>query len=186
MAKRTLFSKPILSWWTPIWERDARTKRVWGQLLNVASSVRVLSVALLCCLVIVTGFRIAFPQLPLANLGVLAVQIPGLYVCFYAMYWAHRVVPDRVSIFDDCVLIQHGQSAKRIAIADIVAVRIVVYAEHAIRLRIWYNRRGRRKSTAFGLYQGLELAKLTAALGVPAVVYDARTRCELRKMFRKT
>ncbi len=56
-----------------------------------------------------------------ANLWWLMVQVPGLLLLYYGMSWVYRAIPERVSIFDDCLLIQQGESAIQIDKPDLIA-----------------------------------------------------------------
>ena len=174
--KGLLLSKPLVSWWTPAWSRSGRFVRERHLLFNTASLLRVAVVASVCCLVIVWLLRLAFPLLPLANLRWLGVQIPGLLLACYGGLWLYRLIPERVSIFDSCLLIQHGDNATTIAKENLVHARIVVFADGVIRLRVWYLHRGRQRNMALGLAEKVDLRGLEQALGVPLVVYDARER----------
>ncbi len=112
--------------------------------------------------------------MPLANLWWLTVQIPGLFVLFFAMSWVYRAIPERISVFEDCVLIQHGETAVRIEKSSITAARIVVFADDAIRLRIWYTYKDHKKCNAFGLPRNFDLAALENSLEVTLTVFDGR------------
>ncbi len=180
MAKRLLLSKPLLSWWVPYWSHCAATKRQWRRLFNVLSVLRILIGSCACCFVIVLCFRLAFPLMPLVNLRWLIIQIPGLFLAFYAMSWVHRAIPERVSVFDDCLLIQHGESAIHIAKSNVTDVRVVVFSRDAIRVRIWYDHKQRRRCRSFGLAREIKTAQLEAALSLTCSVFDARTRVEIR------
>ncbi len=178
MAKRKLLSKPLLSWWVPYWSHCAATNRQWRRLFNLPSFFRILIGSCVCCFVIVLCFRLAFPLMPLANLRWLLIQIPGLFLAFYAMSWVHRAIPERVSVFEDCLLIQHGESAIQIAKCNVTDVRVVVFSIDAIRVRIWYDHKQRRRCRSFGLAREIRIAQFEEALGLTCSVLDARTRVQ--------
>lgn len=141
LSKSLLISRPLLSWWTPYWSHCGKTKRQWSRLLNSKTLLRVTIVALACGSLVTLGFRIAFPLLPLANLWWLVVQIPALFVLIYGGSWLHRAIPERISLFDGHLLVQHGETAIQISKSDLIAARIVIFTDDAIRLRIWYTHR---------------------------------------------
>lgn len=180
MAKCILLSKPLLSWWVPYWSHCAATKRQWSRLFNVPSVQRILIGSGACCFVIVLCFRLAFPLMPLVNIRWLIIQIPSLFLAFYAMSWVHRAIPERVSIFDDCLLIQHGESAIHIAKTNVTDVRVVVFFNDAIRVRIWYEHKQRRRCRSFGLARKIKIVQVEEALGLTCSVFDARTRVAAR------
>ena len=121
-------------------------------------------------------FWLAVPLLPLGRLRWLVVQIPGAVLGLVGIAWIYRTIPERISIYGDSVLIQHGDSAKQILKGDIVAARIVVYADETIRLRVWFNRKQKRCSTTFGLAKSIDVSELEKALGQVLSVFDARQR----------
>lgn len=176
MAKRTFLSKPTLSWWTPYWSHCSKSRRDWQRLFNWKSFIRILIASMISGFVTVFLFWLAVPLLPLGRLRWLVVQIPGAVLGLVVIAWIYRAIPERISIFGDSVLVQHGDSAKQILKSDIIAARIVVYADETIRLRIWFNRKQKRCSTTFGLAQSIDVSELEKALGRVLSVFDARQR----------
>ena len=160
----------------PYWSRCGKSRREWGRLFNVRTMVRVFVAASLLCVVIVLLFRFAFPGIQLADLKWLAVKLPCLFLFLYGMSWLYRIIPEKVSLFEDCILIQHGDNARRIDRSNILSARIVVYAENTIRLRIWYRSAEDRKSLTLGLGSQVQLQAVQEALGMPLHVFDARSR----------
>lgn len=176
MAKPTFLSRPTLSWWAPYWSHCSKSRRDWQRLFNWKSFIRILIASMISGFVTVFLFWLAVPLLPLGRLRWLVVQIPGAVLGLVGIAWIYRTIPERISIFGDSVLIQHGDSAKQILKGDIVAARIVVYADETIRLRVWFNRKQKRCSTTFGLAKSIDVSELEKALGQVLSVFDARQR----------
>ncbi len=176
MAKRFLLSTPHLSWWEPYWSHCGKAKRIFNPILNRAAITKVIVVAGTCGSLIVLGFRLAFPRLPLGGLWILSVQIPGLFLFFYLMSWVYRAIPHRISIFADRVLVQHGSTARHIYKCNIVAASLIVFTDSRLRLRIRYTSNSRFRSIVLGLASDINIAELEAILGQRFSIRDARQR----------
>ncbi len=171
--------KSSLSWWTPYWSHCPKMKRAWQRLFNLKSLVRIVVASLLSGLIVVFIFWLVIPFLPLGRLWLLGIQIPGLMLALYGLAWIFRSVPERVTINRDSLIVRHGDQARRILKCDIVAAKVVIFAEDKLRLRIWFNRKRKRRSTAFGIASCVDITELQKAIGALCQnqsVVDARER----------
>lgn len=159
--------------------RSTGRRRLWAQLnqiLNRASLIRIALGTLVVSAAIVAGFKWAVPQMVLPNLWPLVFALPVIVLGIVAQLGLLTLIPPKVTIRSDKILVQHGQSATIIAPETVSATYLTVHADDRIRLRICYTKKAKAKSRVIGIPPTIDFDRLSEMLPITPVVRDARNR----------
>jgi len=114
--------KSSLIWWNPYWAH-----------CPVAST---LAVALVLGMLLVLGVKQWVPQVDLRGLWNLVLEIPALFALLYLYAALDRLIPARIVMKSDRLVIQRGETVAVIHLRDISSVRLTVFSEKKIRLSL--------------------------------------------------
>jgi hypothetical protein len=137
---------------------------------------RVLILSTLLGAGLVVALQAANPLLQLPPLWKMALAFPTIYAYFALILAVHTVLPTRVSVCEKRLHAMTGQSHWGVEAAAVTRTRITVFATDRIRLRVYYDRKGKPRSRVFGITRKVDLDALANALPVHPQVLDARTR----------
>jgi len=147
--------------------------------MNTVVSAGALTRIAVCSLVIavplVVGLRVAVPQVPLPPIWKLLLILPGviLYLVFYLSVLT--VIPQRVIIRPDKIVIEHTQQ-RTITGTAIRKIWLTVHRGNKIRLKIAYLANGHNRTRTIGVGMHVDLGRLSDLLPQPPIVRDARNR----------
>ena len=88
----------------------------------------------------------------------------------------HIVSPPGVNVRKDRISVKHMLSTWRVDAENVHAIRLAVFAENRIRLRVLYSHYFERRTKTIGVALDVDLDKLIELLPVKPVVLDARKR----------
>ena len=126
--------------------------------------------------ILVAILKVWLPLLDLAFLWQALISVPLLYLYFVFMFVANAAFPASVEVRSDRIRVQQGQTCWNCKAEDLRWAKLVVFAPGRIRLRVFYEYRGRLKSRVYGVSQQVDLDRLAERLPVEMVVRDARVR----------
>ena len=179
-------AKQKLSWWAPRWSYVPKLRHEWQQLCRPASVGRVTVICFLAGTAVVVGCKLAFPLLQLDFLWRAIVAIPSLYFFLAGLLLAYVVLPPRVEVRPDRILISHGQVVRRVNASSVISTRIVIFSADKTRLRITYSDKSRRRSRTIGVSRTIDLNELYDLLPGPPSVRDCRRRARFIDSFPLT
>ncbi len=163
MAKRK-----SISWWEPRWAHVPRYWRELRRLMGLRFWVKTMGISLLIFTVIVAACKIAFPALQLEFLWKVPISLVGLPLVFALP----TIIPQFVTVHQDYVHHILGQIHRHYKMPDVTSVRIVIFAENRIRMRL-FTAKGSR---GIGISPKVNLEELYAIFPMVPVVWDARDR----------
>lgn len=166
--------KKCVTWWNPYWSHCPATKKKWAVLLNRKSVCAIAAVSVVLCTAIVISVKHLWPQIQLAQLWWLAVQIPALFGLFYVYAWVDRLFPARIVVRDDRLIFQRGETVAVIYGKDIKLMRLTVFTNQVIRLTIRYRSKNGLRTMKVGVPTKVDLKKLTDSFQCPKKIVDAR------------
>lgn len=167
-----------ISWWTPYWFHVPRTRRTWGLLFRPRIMARVLILSLVAGAGIVVALKAANPLMQLPPVWKMALAVPSVYAYFALMLVVHLALPTHVHVSKKRLHSITGQSHWGVEATAITRTRITVFAHDRVRLRVYYDRKGKNRSRVFGVARKVNLDVLADVLPVYPEVRDARHRYE--------
>jgi hypothetical protein len=168
--------KRKLAWYAPHWSFIPGLWRSARPLLHPLFILRVTLASALIFSLIVAACKAALPQLQLDFLWRAAAAVPGIYLYLLAMLTLHIIIPPRVELRPNRIVIQHGQSTHHIDAKSIVRTRLVIFAPNRIRLRITLRQGRRVRTTTLGVSPKVNLQDLYDLLPITPTIRDARAR----------
>jgi len=168
-------AKDKIKWFAPRW---SFAPRLWRQMNTVVSAdalTRIVVCSLVIAVPLVVGLRMAMPQVALPPIWKLLLILPGviLYLVFYLSVLT--VIPQRVIIRPEKIVIEHAQQLTLTSTA-IRKIWLTVHRESKIRLKIAYLANGHSRTRTLGVGMHVDLGKLSGLLPQPPIVRDARNR----------
>jgi hypothetical protein len=152
---------------------------LWSQLNHITNPVSLVRITLATVVVsaaVVAGFNWAVPQFVLPNLWPIVFALPAILLLLVAQFGILALIPPRVTIRADTILVQHGQSATIIDPKTVTATYLTFHPDDRIRLRICYTKKSKAKSRVIGVPPSVDFNKLSQMLPIMPVVRDARNR----------
>jgi hypothetical protein len=169
-----------VSWWVPYWFHLPFT---WRMARLFFASKQILRISVLSIVVggaIVAAVEWAVPLVVLPPWWKLLLVLPGFYAYAAVMVLVHAVIPSQVKVCKKHIHIMTGQSHWVVKAEAIRKTRIVVFRADRIRLRVWYERKGRTGTRTAAIGRGVDLRRLSDLLPIKPQVWDARRRYEAR------
>jgi len=166
--------KSSLIWWNPYWAHCPVAKKKWSFLFNRYSMISTLAVALVLGMLLVLGVKQWVPQVDLRGLWNLVLEIPALFALLYLYAALDRLIPARIVMKSDRLVIQRGETVAVIHLRDISSVRLTVFSEKKIRLSLRYRSKKGEKTLRLGLPAGIKLQEFMANFRCEQKVLDAR------------
>jgi hypothetical protein len=104
------------------------------------------------------------------------LALPAFYGYVAIMLLVHMLLPSRIEVRKDRMHVMTGQSHWVVKSEAVRRTRIVIFAVDRIRLRVFYVRKDKARSRAFGVARKVKLDELSNALAIDPEVWDARDR----------
>lgn len=166
-----------IRWSVPRW---AFVPALWRSLqqsiFNSGSLLRIVVGSVVACGAIVLALKLAIPGFVVPNLWRVALSLLAFLLLFLIQFGLLSVIPPQVRLKPKFLQRSHGQTGLRIYWEDLVATQIIVHREDRVRLKLIYQRRGRKRTLTLGVAPSVELNRLVDALPIEPVVRDARSR----------
>lgn len=160
----------------PYWFNVPHVWRTNRKYFGFWSVLRVSLLTLACGIAIIVCAQAAVPLVQLPPLWTMLIALPAVYAYLLFMVAIHLVIPARVEVRRDRVLFNHGQTTVVVKDEEIVAIRITVFADDRIRLRVTYQRQlGHLRTRTAGVARKVNLERLSQLLPVSPEIRDART-----------
>jgi hypothetical protein len=166
--------KSSLIWWNPYWAHCPVAKKKWSFLFNRYSIISTLAVAFGLGAFLVLGVKQLVPQLDLRMLWKLGLEIPALFALLYLYAALDRLIPARIVMKSDRIVIQRGETVGVIYFRDLSWVRLTVFSEKNIRVSLRYRTKKGEKTLRLGLPAGIKLQEFVANFRCQQQIYDAR------------
>lgn len=166
--------KSSLIWWNPYWAHCPVAKKKWSFLFNRYSILSTLTVALVLGTLLVHGVKHWVPQVDLRAVWKLGLEVPALFALLYVYAALDRLIPARIVMKWDRIVIQRGETVAVIHLCDISAVRLTVFSEKKIRLSLQYRSKTGKKTLRLGLPVGVKLQEFMANFRCEQKIFDAR------------
>lgn len=177
-ASKCMNTKRVI-WWNPYWAHCPAAKKKWASLLNRSSMLSVAVVAGSLSAILIFAVKWFVPQVQLLGLWQMAVQIPTLVGLLYLYAWLDRLIPARVVIKDNRIVVQRGEAVAVVYFKDVTSVSVIVFNEKMLRLSMRYRSKKGKRSLRLGLPVDMNLDELMEKFSCEKKVFDARN------LFRK-
>jgi hypothetical protein len=141
--------------------------------------LRVSVVSLALGALIIGALKANVPGMQVPPVWKLLLALPIFYFYALVMLALHLAVPSHVTVRSDRIHVSTGQSGWMKKADDIRATRVVIFAPDRIRVRVFYEHKGRVRSRTYGVSRRVKLDELCAALPKAPQIWDARGRYAL-------
>ena len=174
--------KEKLVWYAPTW--STAPKQWWAlkkYVLSPGPIARITIASLLAVVLVVAGFKIAFPAIVIPNLLPLLFAFPVLFGQLTLTTYLNTVFKACVTVDRKNISITHGQSGTRIKLESLTNVILSVHDGGKARIRFCYQRRGKTRFKTFGIPNDVDLNVLEDLIPLDIVARDCRRQQRTRQ-----
>ena len=162
-------------WYAPTW---ATAQKQWWALrkcvLSSGPLLRITLATIAATLLVLIGFKMAFPAIVIPNLLPMLFVLPMLVLMLTLQTYALARSKARVMVSSKKILVTHGQSATNIKSAWLTDVILAIHNDGKARLRFCYSKGNVPKFKTVGVSDDLDLIELEHILPVQITPRDYR------------